>query len=341
MIFIYSLLLILFILGVIFWYSGYQISPEDESEIKKIISKEPIEHVYGLTGNVILDSDLSIHYNHIKSRASKKGTVLLINGLAQTMLDWPAYMLEGLLAAGYDIIRMDNRDVGNSTWLKNWGKGNYYTLSDMAADCIAVMNHLQVEQVHVIGVSMGGMISQTLVIEYPNRFLSISSLLSTGNFYDQKLTQVTPSFRKEAVRIIMRYSLIRSTVRSMKAQLSVYHLLHGDGSYQVNSYSVLNRAYYEVKKRKGYNRKASQHHGVAIAKSGSRYDQLQDISIPTLVLHGAGDPLIFVEHAYKYHKMIPDAELCIIDGMGHDLPEKYQADIMEAILENVQKGIEL
>lgn len=340
MIFIYSLLFILFILGVIFWHSGYQISPEDELEIKKIISQEPIEHVFGLTGDVLVDDNINIHYNHIKTQADKRGTVLLVNGLAQTMLDWPTFMLDGITEAGFDIIRMDNRDVGNSTWVKDWGKGKYYTLSHMAADAIAILDHLQIEQAHVIGVSMGGMITQTLALEYPDRFLSISSLLSTGHFYDRELTQVTPSFRTEVTRIILRYSMIPSTVNSMKAQLSVFHLLHGDGSYQVNRSSVMNRAYYEVKKRKGYNRKASQHHGVAIAKSGSRYDQLSQINIPALILHGTGDPLILVEHAHKYHQMIPNATKCIIDGMGHDLPEKYQKEIMGAILHNLQKGLQ-
>ena len=319
----------------LFCKSGYQISTEDQQLINAITAAEPLEHIRGETGDVQISDDVSIHYNHMPASSETKGTVVLINGLAQTMLDWPAYMLDGITKAGYELIRIDNRDVGNSTWIKDWGKGKYYKLSDMASDAIAVMDRLQVDQAHVIGVSMGGMIAQTMALDYPNRLLSLSSLLSTGHFYDPELTQVTPAFRMGVARILLKYTLIRSTVNSMKAQLSVYHLLHGDGQYEVDKRSVLNRAYYELTKRKGYNPKASKHHGEAIAKSGSRYDQLGHINIPTLILHGTGDPLIVVEHAHKYHSLIAHAKKCILDGMGHDLPEKYQDQIMTAILDNI------
>ncbi len=338
MIFLYTLLFILGLALVIYWHSGYQLSPEDIDTIKQIISEAPQAQTTGSIAQVTTTDGITINYNSIDAQNKDKGTILLVNGLAQTMLDWPQYMLEAFAKEGYHVIRFDNRDVGDSSWIKSWGKSNYYRLEHMAADAITVLDHLSIQKAHVIGVSMGGMISQTLAIQYPNRFLSLASLLSTGYFYDPRLTQVTGRFRKEVTRIILRYSLLSSTVNSMKAQLSIYHLLHGDGSYEVNRDSVLNRAYYEVKKRKGYNRKASQHHGVAIAKSGSRYDQLQDIVIPSLILHGTGDPLILVEHAHKYHRMIPNASKCIIEGMGHDLPEKFKHIIMGALFDNIHKG---
>lgn len=319
----------------LFCKTGYQISAEDQQLINAITAAAPLEHIRGVTGDIQVTDDISIHYNHMPISSGTKGTVVLINGLAQTMLDWPAYMLDGITKAGYELIRIDNRDVGNSSWVKDWGKGNYYKLSDMASDAIAVMDHLQVDQAHVIGVSMGGMIAQTMALDYPDRLLSLSSLLSTGHFYDPELTQVTPAFRLGVARILTKYTLIRSTVNSMKAQLSVYHLLQGDAQYEVDKPSVLNRAYYEVTKRKGYNPNASKHHGVAIAKSGSRYDRLAQIKVPTLILHGTSDPLILVEHAHKYHGLISHAKNCILDGMGHDLPEKYQDQIMTAILDNI------
>ncbi len=319
----------------LFLSTGYQINSKDQALIKEIIAKKPVEHVLGVTGEVQISDNLVIHYNQIPSSSDAKGTILLVNGLAQTMLDWPADLLDGFTQAGYDIIRMDNRDVGNSSWIEDWGKGKYYTLSDMAADVIAVMDHLKIDQAHVIGVSMGGMIAQTLVLDYPERFISLSSLLSTAYFYDPELTQVTPAFRLGVARILVKYRVFQSVINSMKAQLSVYHLLHGDAQYEVNSSAVLNRAYYEVTKRRGYNPKASKHHGVAIAKSGSRYDRLSQIHIPTLILHGTGDPLILVEHAHKYHRLIPHAKKCIVNGMGHDLPEKFHDQIMAAILDNI------
>jgi len=301
-----TILLIVLIIAAIasylFFKSGYQISSRDQDLINKITALEPVEQVYGATGEVHISDHLMIHYNRIPPSAENKGTVLLINGLGQTMLDWPAYLLDGLTNAGYEIIRMDNRDVGKSSWIKDWGKGNYYN---------------------------------TLVLDYPDRFLSLSSLLSTGYFYDPESTQVTPAFRLGVARIIVKYRLKKSAINSMKAQLSIYHLLHGDASYEVNKHAVLNRAFYEVTKRKGYNPKASRQHGVAIAKSGSRYDRLGQISIPTLILHGTGDPLILVEHAHKYHRLIPNAKKCIIDGMGHDLPEKFQDLIMTSIFNNI------
>ena len=99
----------------------------------------------------------------------------------------------------------------------------------------------------------------------------------------------------------------------------------------------MQRGIYELNKRRGYNIKATDQHSLAITKSGSRYEELGQIEVPTLVIHGTTDPLIKFEHAEKYSKMIPNAATLFIEGMGHDLPPVYTPKMTKAILENLAK----
>lgn len=228
-----------------------------------------------------------------------------------------------------------------SDWIDNkaWKQGKKYSLEDMAKDAIAVLDALEIkEKVHLMGMSMGGMISQRLVISYPERFLSLTSVMSTGFFYDKSLRQVTSKFALDMYRYFIRYSDLTKMENRLKLHLGIQRMLIGKGDYFFDDKTILEKAYYELTKRKGYNADSQPHHGYAIKKSGSRYEELKNITIPTLVVHGTDDPLVLFEHGQKYAPMIPNATSLFIEGMGHDYPRKHMPQIAEAVLANFAKA---
>jgi len=162
--------------------------------------------------------------------------------------------------------------------------------------------------------------------------------MSTGFFYDKKLPGVPRPFLMGFVRGMVLYGRDLSKMENkMKLHLAIRKLLVGEG-YSTDDKYVLQKALYELKKRKGYNATARDQHGYAIKKSGSRYEELTHISMPTLVVHGTADTLVPFPHGKKYAPMIPNAETLFIEKMGHDLPRKYSADIVSAILKNMEKA---
>ena len=286
------------------------------------------------------NGNTKICYEVLENENCKNVNILLVNGLSQTLLEWPAYFYQPLLDAGYRVIRYDNRGVGQSDWMKNWGEeNNKYDLKEMTTDGIAVLDHLGIQQAHIIGASMGGMICQTMAINFPNRVLSLTSIMSTGFYYDKKLTNIPKPFVLKLAKLIFRYKKTMDKIDTkLKFQYGIRQILMGKGNYELNPKATLQQIYYEIKNRNGFNPKAEKQHGYAIKKSGSRYDDLKKLNIPSLIVHGSDDTLILVEHAKKYGPMIPNSASLILDGMGHDIPEKYTPEILEALFKLFEKA---
>ena len=321
---------------VMFVFSGPKISSEEKKLLTKVLNAPVPELVQGKIGSAI-NKSVKINYESSNSEHKTQGTILMINGLSHSMLDWPIHFHRALIDSGYHVIRFDNRDVGMSDWIHDWGKGNYYNLRDMATDALAVLDANQVDKAHIVGMSMGGMITQTLAIEHPDRVLSICSIMSTGHFYDPDLKDTPKEFKMGILKTLLRYSIIKSEANACKAQLSIDYLLKGKGDYKADAQKVFERTLYELRNRKGFNKKSTKHHGVAIAKSGARYEGLSKLNIPALVVHGTDDPLVLFEHGQKYAPMIPNVKTLFIDGMGHDLPEKYSPITIENIVKNIKE----
>jgi len=248
--------------------------------------------------------------------------VLLINGLGSQMTRWPVPFCEKLVARGYRAIRFDNRDVGRSTWFQS---GDRYTLSDMAADAAGLLDHLKIDKAHVAGVSMGGMIAQTVAIEHPSRVLSLTSIMSaTGapGTMDATpeaaavLTQVAPDPAVDEDAFV---------VHGMKNARTI-----GSPGYPWSDEALRERVLSEM--RRAYNPKGVQRQRGAIGASGDRTEKLTQLNVPTVVLHGETDPLIPKAGGEATARAIPDAELRIIPGMGHDLPEALYDTIIDAIV---------
>lgn len=336
-IFILSLVVIIILgMAVYAFLASSPALPENVQEIiNKVKSSELPALVYGETGYVS-NGGVKIWYERLDAKDDSKGTILLIMGLATTAINFTQKFCSPLLEAGYHVIRYDNRGVGESDWMKNWSKATAYTLDEMVADRMAVLKQLKIEKVHVVGVSMGGMIAQQMAIKFPNRILSLCSIMSSGYMLDPSLPKVPSSFVRNIYKIGIKY-LIRPTEENiMKFAWGMMELLKGKGDYINDAHAIMELALYELRERNGFNPKAADQHARAIELSGSRYAELVNLELPTLVIHGTDDPLVLPAHAKKYQPMLKNSKMLWLDGVGHDLPIKYLPAIHEAILLNVR-----
>ena len=265
--------------------------------------------------------------------------LLLIMGLATQMLGWPEGFCSALVAQGLHVIRFDNRDIGLSTHvhdapapdvmaaLAGDTRSASYTLSDMARDAVGLLDALALDSAHIVGASMGGMIAQTIAIEHPERVRSLTSIMSTTG--DNKVGQAT-----QAALGALLSPPATTRQEAVERTVSVYRVIGSPGF-------ELDEA--ELRKRAGlaYDR-ANDPPGVArqflaIIASGDRTPALRSLSVPTLVIHGADDPLVNVSGGRATAEAIPDAALVVYDGMGHDLPRALWPEIASRIAELVQR----
>ncbi len=247
--------------------------------------------------------------------------VLLINGLGSQMTRWPVPFCEKLVARGFRAIRFDNRDVGLSTWFQS---GDRYTLSDMAADAMGLLDHLKVDKAHVVGVSMGGMIAQTVAIEHPDRVLSLTSIMSATGA--PGTLDATP----EAAAVLNT----PAPDPAADEEAFVAHGMRnariiGSPAYPWADAPLRERVLSDM--RRAFNPTGVQRQRGAIGASGDRTEKLKALKVPTVVVHGEADPLVPLAGGQATAAAIPGAELRIIPGMGHDLPEALYDTFIDAI----------
>lgn len=261
-------------------------------------------------------------------------TVLLVMGLGSQMIHWDVEFCEGIAARGFHVVRFDNRDMGESTRIDEpvdvfavmgaIGSDDMpavpYLLSDMAADAVGLLDHLGVDEAHLFGVSMGGMIVQTVAIEHPQRVRSLTSVMSTTGDPDVG----TPT--AEAMTALLspppqtRDELQDTAVR----QAGVWG---SPGLYDVER---LRRIAGEAWDR-GYDPAGAARQLAAIFASGSRSPGLAEIAVPTLVIHGTADTLVQPSGGERTAEVVPDAKLLMIDGMGHDLSPPLWPRLIDAL----------
>ena len=234
--------------------------------------------------------------------------LLLIGGLADQLIHWDDDLCRDLSRRGHFIIRYDNRDAGLSTKFDN--AASPYTLEDMADDAIGLLDALRIAKAHICGMSMGGMIAQTIAIRHPSRILSLISIYSaTGN---PELPQPKPE--------IMKFLMTpppKEREANIEHMLGVFKALAGPGfpldvewTRKIMAESF-DRCFYP----QGFARQL-----VSILTQKDRRPALASVKVPTLVIHGTDDPLVPVEGGKDTAKAIPGAQLMLIEGMGHDLP---------------------
>ncbi len=266
--------------------------------------------------------------------------VLLVMGLGTQMLGWPDGFCDALVRRGLHVIRVDNRDIGLSSHmtdapspdvraaLRGDTSSASYTLSDMAGDTVGLLDALGLDSAHLVGASMGGMIAQTAAIEHPDRVRSLTSIMSsTGD----------PSAGHASQRALAALLSPPATTRAEAIERTVSILgVIGSPGFELDEADLRWRtglAYDRAHDPVGVGRQL-----VAIAASGDRTAALRSVSVPTLVLHGADDPLVDVSGGRATARAIPGAELIEFEGMGHHLPRELWAEIARHIGELVQRA---
>lgn len=261
--------------------------------------------------------------------------LILIMGLAGPLTWWNADLCTLLAERGFYVIRFDNRDVGKSTKLRGLGGRRSdvlrgfvrakppppYTLSDMAGDAVGLLDHLGIERAHVTGVSMGGMIAQTLVIDHPDRVRSLVSIMSTTGrrsvgWQDPRLFP----------RLLGRGRNDRATYIEQSARTWA---LIGSPGFPISVEETRARA------GETYDRGISTSGAIrqmqAILAQPDRTRPLHEVRVPTMVIHGLADRLVHVSGGRATAHAIPGAELLLIPGMGHDLPEALWPTLADGI----------
>jgi len=266
--------------------------------------------------------------------------LLLVMGLGTQMIAWPEPFCRLLAERGFHVIRYDNRDVGRSTHMRRLRppsirqllvrdkRAARYSLADMAADGIGILDHLGIERAHVAGASMGGMIAQTMAARHPDRVLSLASIMSnTGHRW-----KGTPGLRVYPIFIRRpaadREGAIASTV-------SVYRLI-GSPGFPFDEERT--RAAAELSYERGYDPAGAARQLAAILAAGDRTSELRRITAPTVVIHGTRDRMVRPSGARATAAAIPGAEIVMIDGMGHDLPAAAWDRIVVAIVGNTRRA---
>jgi len=256
-------------------------------------------------------------------------TVLLIMGLGGQMTMWPVAFCKGLAERGFRVIRFDNRDIGKSTHLTNLGTPNVpeammklmsgqpfaapYHLEDMAQDAAALLDALGIENAHIVGASMGGMIAQIVAAKHPKHTRSLVSIMSTtGN---RSLPQAKP----EAMAALMTPPASDSREDRIAAGMKAWRVI-GSPGYPATDDELREAITREID-RVPYDPAGFARQFVAIVAATPRNDILKSVTCPALVIHGAADPLVPVEGGKDTAASIPGAQLTIVPGMAHDFTD--------------------
>ncbi len=282
----------------------------------------------------LVSTGMEIEYDTIGSPTDP--TLLLIMGFTAQLTAWDERFCRIFADAGFHVVRFDNRDCGLSTKLDGQvadigavmaavfadqpAPPVPYTLSDMAADAMGLLDHLGIEKAHVMGASMGGMIAQHVAIEHPHRVLSLVSVMSQPG--EPEVGQPAP----EAAEALLappptdRQAYIDSAPRWMLWQSKKYR---DEAKVKENAARDFDRSFYP----EGSTRQLA-----AIYASGRRTQMLQQLDVPTLVVHGLDDTLITPSGGERTAELVPGAHLMMVSDMGHDMPEPLWPLLTGAII---------
>jgi pimeloyl-ACP methyl ester carboxylesterase len=267
--------------------------------------------------------------------------VLLIMGIAAQSIHWPDAFCHALADGGLQVIRFDNRDSGLSTHLTDAPPPNLpavltgdlssvsYTLSDMAADAVGLLDWLRIEKAHVIGASMGGQIAQTMAIEHPGRVRSLTSMMSTtGNMQVGQPSLEVLRALFSGPPAVTRDEVIQQMVGAARVVGSPGYP-SDENEIAVRAGRAYDRCYDPI----GVARQA-----IATIASGDRTKLLRHLEVPTLVIHGLADRMCDVSGGQATAEAIPGAELVLMEGMGHDLPPGLRSQLATRIAEFVWRA---
>ncbi len=260
--------------------------------------------------------------------------LLLVMGLGGPMNWWDPELCRRLAVAGFFVIRYDNRDTGRSSkmpgrvrrdqLLRAFARGGGrppYAMGDLGRDAVALLDHLGIEAAHLVGVSMGGMIAQTVAVEHPSRVLSLTSIMSstgrrTVGWQSPKLLPMLIAPRKPGRQPYVQASAAMWTVI-------------GSPGFPSDMDELRERA--GVTFDRGFSASGVMRQMMAVLTQPDRTPRLRSLRVPALVIHGLSDKMVHVSGGRSTAAAIPGAELVLIDGMGHDMPAALFDTFVEGI----------
>jgi len=269
------------------------------------------------------------------SGSGDAGVVILIRGQGTQLIHWPASFYDAFSNRGFLTIRFDNRDTGLSTKFdsiagrelealkKRLTAGEDidppYTMDDMALDVVALMDKLDIETAHIAGISMGGFITQLLAVQYPERVISMTSIMSGSGPVDPALIDSlwsVPSTREAYIQEWVEY--IR--------QFGSKQYFESDEYERRGAAAAFDRCY----SPDGANRQL-----LAIFSRTNPKEAVKSITVPSLVVHGSDDSLISPSRGRETASLVPGATFQLVDGMGHDIPPRLGEPLAEIVLRHI------
>jgi pimeloyl-ACP methyl ester carboxylesterase len=265
--------------------------------------------------------------------------VLLIMGLGMQLIAWPPALVQALVEAGFRVVRHDNRDIGLSQHFDHLGVPNLvwaslqhrlglspkapFTLSDMAADAVGVLDALKIERAHIVGVSMGGMIAQRVAIAAPKRVLSLTSIMSSSG------ARGLPRAKPQVLKALLSKPASHAHDDIVDHYINLYTVI-GSPDFVVHEAELRTRILAGI--TRSFRPVGTMRQMLAIVADSSRAGELGRIQCPTLVVHGAADPLVPLACGKDTARRIPGARLEVIKGMGHDLPPGVVSEVLRVML---------
>jgi pimeloyl-ACP methyl ester carboxylesterase len=298
-----------------------------------------------MTINIVKANGIELAYDSFGDETDE--AILLIAGLGTQMIRWTGPFCEELAARGYRVIRFDNRDAGCSTHFSQCPPPDFgamaamlmagqrpdvpYSLYDMAADAIGLLDALSIDRAHVVGRSMGGMIAQIMASEHPERVLSLTSIMSsTGN---AGLPQAAPDIMAMMTRPAPNPF---SDEQGFLAQSIAFAQRISGSRYPLDGEAHRRLVLEEI--QRAYDSAGTGRQIAAMAVTGDRRSRLATITAPALIVHGMDDPLILPACGEDTAISIPNAELMMIEGMGHDLPSALYQTVAKAIHQTARRA---
>jgi pimeloyl-ACP methyl ester carboxylesterase len=313
--------------------------------------------------NIANANDIQIWYEEFGDQ--EKETILLIMGANANCMHWDQEFIDQLVANDYHVVRFDNRDVGKTTWfgkeptlnkllkiLPNFllkmivnsifglavdEKGRFkfsestpiqYNLSDMAKDAVSLMDSLKIEKAHIIGASMGGMITQIIALDYPERVLSITPIMTTPGIQNESLSGPT----EELLEAMKKSFVFNLKGKIEDGVVEIYRQLTGS-RFPFNEQKFRKK----LKPIVAHGNNPFALHGAAVGASPDRTSRLHEIEVPALIIHGTEDAILPLDHGVAVADGIKDSKRMIMEGVGHEIPEELIPEIVNEIVENIRR----
>ena len=250
--------------------------------------------------------------------------LVLVAGLGAQLLNYPDELCLAFVDRGLRVIRFDNRDAGLSTHLP---EGSTYSLTDMAADVVGLLDHLGIGEAHVWGSSLGGMVAQTMAIDHPDRVRSLISVQSTTGEPD-----VGHPDPEALSQIIAVTEPAEDRAEAIARATRMYEvLINNPAITDVELLGIRSAANYD----RSYDPAGSVRQAGAVMVAGPRTAGLSALPMPALVIHGNRDPLIDISGGRRTAELVPRSTFLEVDGMGHDLTPVFWSQYVDAVVAHI------